>query len=134
MTTIVAPNAALAPTPPAVGIFWLVSGILVVERSTLDEAEAYGDCITHSAGHYERWEEWQRLGAARLVAMGYPEIITTTEYEDWPRGRVVYETLARHFVIYADRRLQKPNVIGSLRTAFGLNQAEVIVRSDAHYR
>jgi len=89
MTIVVAPNAALPPTPPAVGIFWLVSGVLVVDRSTLDEAKPYGDCITHAAGHYERWEEWRTVGAARLVVMGYPEIIASTEYDDWPRGRIV---------------------------------------------
>src|SRR5271168_4253735 len=117
MTIIVAPSAALAHTPPAVGIFWLVSGILVVDRSTLDEAEPYGDCITHSAGHYERWEESRALGAVRLVAMGYPEIIATTEYDQWPRGRIVYEVPARRFVIYADRRLQKANILHVLKTA-----------------
>ena len=30
-------------------------------RSTLDEAEPYGEFITHAAGHYERWQEWQEL-------------------------------------------------------------------------
>jgi hypothetical protein len=38
-----------------------VNGV-VIDRSTLDEAEPYGDCITHAAGHYERWQEWQSLG------------------------------------------------------------------------
>ena len=54
MTIIIAPKAALAPTRPAVGIFWRVSGILVIDRSTLDNAAPYGECITHPAGHYER--------------------------------------------------------------------------------
>ena len=72
MKIVVAPTAALAPTPPAVGIFWRVNGVLVIDRSTLDEAEPYGDCLTHAAGHYERWQEWQALGVARLAALGYP--------------------------------------------------------------
>jgi len=134
MTTVFAPKAALAPTPPAVGIFWRVDGLLVIDRSTLDEGERYGDCITHAAGHYERWQEWQALGMARLAAVGYPDRIAWTEYDEWPRGRIVYEMPARRFVLYADRRLQKPNVIDALKTAFGLNDAEVAVRSDSHYR
>jgi hypothetical protein len=105
-----------------------------VDRSTLDEAEPYGDCITHSAGHYERWEEWQKLGAARLVAMGYPEIIDSTEYENWPRGRIVYEVSAQRFVVYADRRLWKPHIIDALKQAFGLIEVKVLVKSDTHYR
>ncbi len=105
-----------------------------MDRSTLEEAEPYADCLTHSAGHYELWQGWQALGIASLVAKGYPGQIASTEYDEWPRGRVIYEVLPQRFVIYADRRLQKANVIGALKRAFGLEKAEVIVRSDAHYR
>ena len=40
------------------------------------------------------------------------------------------------FVIYADRRLQKPDIIDALKTAFVLTESELIVRirSDSHYR
>ena len=134
MTIGLAPNAAQSPTPPAVGIFWCVDGIVVIDRSTLKTAEPYGDCLTHAAGHYERWLEWQLLGAPRLRALGFPEAIATTEYDDWPRGRIVYEVVLRRFVLYADRRLQKPVIIAALKGAFGLGDAEVVVRSDPHYR
>ena len=134
MTIIIAPKAALAPTQPAVGIFWRVAGVLVVDRSTLDNAEPYGDCITHAAGHYDRWQEWQALGGAGRALAGYPDNIASTEYDEWPRGRIVYETPARRFVLYADRRLQQPAIINALKTAFGLNQADVVVRGDSHYR
>jgi hypothetical protein len=134
MKIMLAPKAAVTPTAPAVGIFWRVNGVLVIDRSTLDEAERYGDCLTHAAGHYQRWLEWQALGTARLAAIGYPDRITWTEYDQWPRGRIVYETPTRRFVLYADRRLQKPDLIDALKTAFGLNDAEVIIRSDSHYR
>jgi hypothetical protein len=134
VTVLVAPKAVLALTPPAVGIFWRVNGVLVIDRSTLDAAERYGDCITHAAGHYERWQEWQASGIAWLGATGYPDLILSSEYDQWPRGRIVYEMPTRRFVLYADRRLQKPNIIEALKAAFGLNDAEIVVRSDAHYR
>lgn len=134
MTIIIAPKAALTPTQPAVGIFWRVAGVLVVDRSTLDNAEPYGDCMTHAAGHYDRWQEWQALGGAGRALAGYPDRIASTEYDEWPRGRIVYETPARRFILYADRRLQQPAIIDALKTAFGLHQAEVIVRGDSHYR
>jgi len=135
MAIEVAPHAALTPTSPAVGIFWRVNGILVIDRSTLDQAELYGECLTHAAGHYVRWQEWQALHTPRLVALGYPECISWTEYDQWPRGRIVYQTPTRRFVLYADRRLHKPPVMEALKTAFGLNEAqvEVIIRSDSHY-
>jgi hypothetical protein len=95
MKVVVAPKAALEPTPPAVGIFWRVDGVIVIDRSTLDEAEPYGDSLTHAAGHYERWQEWQALGVARLTVLGYPGRIVWTEYDQWPRGRIVYQTATR---------------------------------------
>ena len=130
----IAPKTACYPTPPAVGIFWRVNDILVVDRSALDDAEAYGDCLTHAAGHYQRWEEWQALGGTGRAAEGLPNQIGSTEYDQWPRGRIVYETRARRFVLYADRRLQGPDIIDALKVAFGLNGAEVVVRNDSHYR
>ena len=74
-------------------------------------------------------------GARRSAAKGYPARIAPTEYDQWPRGRIVYETPTRHFVIYADRRLQKPDIIDALKTAFGLTESKLIVRirSDSHY-
>jgi hypothetical protein len=42
---------------------------------------------------------------------GFPAQIAWTEYDDWPRGRVVYQKPTQLFVLYADRRLQKPAII-----------------------
>ena len=113
-----------------------MNGVLVIDRSPLDEAEPFGDCLTHAAGHYERWQEWQALGVARLTVLGYPGRIVWTEYDQWPRGRIVYQTATQRFVLYADRRLQRPALIDALKIVFGLNDAKVkvIVRSNSHYR
>ena len=134
MTIGIAPSAARVPSPPAVGILWRVDGVLVIDRSTLVEAEPYGECLTHAAGHYERWQTWQALSEPGLAALGFPRAIASTEYDQWPRGRIVYEVPPRRFVLYADRRLQLPAIIAALKTAFGLDAAQVIVRSDSHYR
>jgi hypothetical protein len=127
-------NATPEHVEPSVGIFWRVADVLVIDRSTLAEAETYGDCITHARGHYECWQEWQALGGTRLVANGYPAKIASTEYDEWPRGRVVYETPAKRFVLYADRHLQRPEIVEALKTIFGLTTADVVVKSDLHYR
>ena len=119
---------------PAVGIFWRVADCLVLDRSVLAEAEPYGDCLTHPGGHYERWEAWQALRVPALRAAGLPAEIAESEYDDWPRGRVVYEVSARRFVLYADRRLHAREIIELLRTTFGLQDATVAVRADPHYR
>ena len=119
---------------PSVGIFWRVADVLVIDRSTLDEAETYGDCITHARGHYECWQEWQALGGTGLATKGYPTKIASTEYDEWPRGRVMYETPANRFVLYADRRLQRSEIVSALKTILGVATADVVVKSDLHYR
>ena len=132
--TVVAPRSARAFTAPAVGIFWRLDNVLVIDRSPLAEAEAYGDCLTHAAGHYERWLEWQALGGTALASMGYPTCIAFTEYDEWPRGRIVYERPKRRFVMYADRRLRGVDAIAALKVAFGLQEASVLVTGDPHYQ
>jgi hypothetical protein len=88
VTIRVVPAVGLAPTQPSLGIFWRVAGVLVIDRSVLDEGEPYGDCLTHAAEHYERWENWRALGAERLLATGFPDRIASIEYDEWPRGRI----------------------------------------------
>ena len=121
-------------TEASVGIFWRVDGVLLTDRSTLAEAEPYGDCLGHPAGHYERWEQWRRLGATHLARLGLPTRIVSTEYDQWPRGRIIYKSPARRFVIYADRRLQTSDTVATLKAAFRLAGSEAVVKSDLHYR
>ena len=124
--------------PPSVGIFWGVPEegrlVLVADRTTLDQAEAYGDCLTHPRGHHEVWEAWRRLGATALRRRGLPPAIETHEYEAFPRGRVVYMRGPALFTLYADRRLQRPETVTELVQLFGLTGQPHAVRSDAHYR
>jgi hypothetical protein len=41
---------------------------------------------------------------------------------------------ARQFIIYADRRLQRPDVVAEIATLFAIARGTFIIRSDAHYR
>ncbi|MBO1019671.1 hypothetical protein IPV08_06785 [Methylobacterium sp. SD274] len=132
------PLATTSPLP-SVGIFWgLCEGDgpweLVHAGLPLSEAEPYGDCLTYPGAHYDVWEGWCRLRPAGLRKRGLPAMIASHEYEHFPRGRIVYETMPHRFVLYADRRLQRPMIIHQLRRAFGLVDANVIVRSDSHDR
>jgi hypothetical protein len=130
----IAPTAALEPALPSVGIFWLVESVIVVDRTPATEAEPYGDCITHAYGHFERWETWKTMGATRLARLGFPAVIARTEYDEWPRGRIVYETPQKRFVLYSDKRLQKTTISDAIRHSFGLTGSETIIKSDSHYR
>jgi hypothetical protein len=127
-----------AKIAPSVGIFWGVSEVgrtaLVVDATPLSAAEPYGDFLTHPRGHYEMWEAWRPLGPAGLARRGLPPAIAFREYEEFPRGRIVFQTRERLFVIYADRRLQTPAMVARIIATFGLDGERTAVRFDAHYR
>jgi len=120
-----------------VGIFWMVpdaTGVLVADRTSLADAERYGAFLTHPRGHYDVWSAWQGLGPAGLSRRGLPAAIAWHEYEDCPRGRIVFNTEDGGFVIYADRSLQTPTAVDVVKARFGLTAARTVVRGDPHYR
>jgi Integrase core domain len=92
---------------PHVGIFWLVQTpngelTLLAAGCPLDQAEPYGDCLTYSPGHYKTWAHWRR---DKTVDPALRALVQAYEYEDWPRGRIVFERARDLFIIYADRKL-----------------------------
>jgi hypothetical protein len=96
--------------------------------------KSYGGCPTHSDGHYETWTSWQALSFRERAAAGLPDIIAASEYDEWPRGRIVYETSSDRFVIYCDVRLMRRRTIDRVKTSFGLLEHNVVVMADSHYR
>jgi hypothetical protein len=123
----------------SVGIFWGIpeqdhSWTILIDATSLSEAEPYGDFLTHPRGHYEVWSQWQRRRAAPTARRSVLRAIVDHEYENFPRGRIVHDIKTGRFVVYADRRLQQGPVIASIAERFGLTPATYVVRSDAHYR
>lgn len=124
---------------PSVGIFWSISqgGVeqtLVVDATSLTEAEPYGDFLTHPRGHYEVWERWQRLGPEGLRRQGLPAEIAWNEYEHFPRGRIVFHVPTTTFVVYADPLLHEPRTVANIATLFALPTSRFAVQADEHYR
>ena len=110
---------AFAAYGPSVGIFWVVEtgpgeARLLTAGCSLETAEPYGDFLTFADGHYEVWERWRNIKdhdpALRAV-------VRTFEYEDWPRGRIVFDQVKKHFILYADRKLMLPGTIAQIRDA-----------------
>ena len=123
----------------SVGIFWGIpnpdhSWSILIDKSSLADAEPYGDFLTHPRGHYDVWSNWQTLNAAALAKDDIPQAVTHHEYEEFPRGRIVYHVKTRHFIIYADRRLQRTEVLSDITNLFAIAPGTFVVRSDAHYR
>lgn len=123
----------------SVGIFWSIPGpnyswIVLIDASSLAEAEPYGDFLTHPRGHYEVWNDWQQRRAAPSAVQSIFQEIAGREYEDFPRGRIVYHIQTGRFIFYADRRLQQQHTIAIITDKFGLTPGSFVARSDARYR
>lgn len=125
-------------TKPSLGIFWAVTDPhgqthLLAHPCALADGEAYGDCVTSPAAHYDTWEAWRRGRPKPPLPLLAP-IIARDEYEDWPRGRIVYEPASDRFVIYADRQLLTPLWLAQIKARFRLPPERTAGRSDLHYR
>jgi hypothetical protein len=121
---------------PQVGIFWMVQATegearLLAAGCPLDQAEPYGDCLTYGAGHYETWAQWRR---ARTINPALRALVRSYEYEDWPRGRIVFDRAHELFILYADRKLLTPKMVTRIATQFHLTAERTEIQSEFHYQ
>jgi hypothetical protein len=121
---------------PCVGIFWVAQAKdgaprLIAAGCPFEQAEPYGDCRTYGPGHYETWTRWRR---DRTIDAGHRAIVCTSEYEDWPRGRIVFDRSNDRLILYADRKLMAPEMIAIIREHFHLPADRTSVKGDIHYK
>jgi len=113
---------------PQIGIWWLIDGELITHTTPFEKASTLGGIRQPALGHREYWPY---LRAAK------PEL-RDKEYTDYPRGRLMYNDIARRFLYmgssnFVGSELQRAAVL----KAFGLSSlpSEVIFESDdEHYR
>jgi hypothetical protein len=126
------------PERGMVGPFWVVedSGkpAIVALTVPLEQAEPYGDMLTVETGHLQHWSRLARRGAGALRTAGLPTAPVWSEYEEWPRGRVIFDCVARRFMIRADRQLHQPDFVRLIADHFCIEAAEAIVLPDDHYQ
>lgn len=107
-----------------VGIFWAVNGKLILESLPLTEAEIYGEFRNHPWSHERCWDAFQWHG---VVPHG-------VEYEEFPRGRVIFNQRLQQYYLYADPCiLQKPEMVSTIMKSLRL-PSDTEVRPDEHYR
>jgi hypothetical protein len=127
-------------SPPSgmVGPFWLVEAdgqtAIIAIAIPLERANPYGDMLTVDTGHFQHWEQLRRRGARALQQAGIPTAPVWSEYDEWPRGRVLYDRTAAHFVVRADRQLFQPAFMRLIMDHFGIVMNDAIILTDDHYR
>jgi hypothetical protein len=110
---------------PHVGIFWFVRGKLFIDSTSLGEAEPYGDHLTHPRSHIDVWEHWRLSG----------KVPGESEYEEYPRGRVLYNTKTQRFALLADRCiLRDKSMVKKIMSELNLPGENTDKGTDAHYR
>ena len=110
---------------PMVGIFWLFKGELIFDVTPVSIAEPYGDCMGHANSHIEFWTSLQNAGVIPL----------DVEYEEPPRGRVVYDVRIQKYFVYTDKCIRdKPAVVRRIFQDFSLPTDSAVITSDGHYR
>jgi hypothetical protein len=121
-----------------VGPFWVVqeqgAPAIIAVGVPLAQAVSYGDMLTVETWHYEHWTVLSRSSAAALKAARVPTAPLWSEYEEWPRGRVLYDCESSRFVVRADRQLHRPAFIRLIVDAFAIADAPLTVLADDHYR
>jgi hypothetical protein len=60
--------------------------------------------------------------------------VRSSEYEDRPRGRIVFDRSRDLFILYADRKLLTPETITRIATQFHLPAERTEVQTDWHYQ
>ena len=110
---------------PQVGIFWLIDGKPIIDSTPLSEAEDYGDFRTYPRSHIDVWEQW-RLGG---------RVPGESEYEEFPRGRVMFNTKTRRFTLLADKCILKDkSMVSTIMAAMNLPGKNTDKGTDSHYR
>jgi hypothetical protein len=118
-------NASERTTEPRVAIFWLVEGKPIIDSVALTDAEPYGDHLTHPRGHADVWEQYQRLGMVPLES----------EYEEFPRGRVMHNPKTRRFTFLADKCILKDTrIVSKIMSSMNLPGKNTDRGTDSHYR
>ena len=111
-------------TEPRVGIFWLVDGTPLIDCTSLTTAEDYGDFLTYPRSHIDVWEQCRLSG----------KVPAESEYEEFPRGRVMYNAKTQRFTFLADRCiLRDKNVVRRIMSELKLPR-NTETDTDSHYR
>jgi hypothetical protein len=111
-------------TEARVGVFWLVDRTRVIDSTALSEAEDYGDFKIHAGDHYSVWDRFQQ--AATVPA--------EMEYEEAPRGRVVYNTKTHRFTLLADKCILRRRTVVELIISELHLPTNTRTSTDDHYR
>ena len=116
-------RALTNPSKGKVGIFWVFRKQLLAATFALADGQAYGDAINGLTDHVKYWPRLQQQ---------HP-VLRWLEYQDVPRGRVLFMKPAGEYHVYMDKTLHRPQIQRALLKEFDLPSRSTQFLADAHY-
>ena len=108
-----------------IGVFWIYKQNIYLKSIKVDNVKAINGFIDSDFSHYQVWDE---ISAQNKDFYLY-------EYEDIPRGRVVYDVEYTQYIVYSNEDIiNSDKAKKSITEAFNLNTTKVIFEYDAHYK
>ena len=108
---------------PKVALFFYYDGKVLQASTPVREAEETAGWKNHDVSHSDYWDIY------KIINRKFKDI----EYEEIPRGRVVYNVHKDQFTLFIDQCLNKPDILSQLMGAFSLPSAKTEVGFDEHY-
>lgn len=113
---------------PKVGIFWVYKaeliGVSLIPKRTADII--YGDPISVDTpvNHHDYWNKFKNSSKEFI----------DREYDELPRGRVLYDKESNKYVVYSSKTILNSNILKELIIdQFSLPRNNTIFSLDDHY-
>lgn len=110
-----------------IGVFWVFNGVVFGKAVELAQGiEGVPGLIDCDDNHADVWEiehPWATISPS----------LANVEYQDTPRGRLLFSTKQERLLVYLDKALMSSACRLKISQFFGFKLNDVIWRSDAHY-
>jgi hypothetical protein len=108
-----------------IGVFWIYDNQIFCETQNIKDIKPINGFIDSDLAHYQVWDS---------VKNQHPKFYLY-EYEDIPRGRVVYYIEENQFIIYCNENILKQDISKKLiLDKFQLLSKNFIFKKDEHYK
>jgi len=106
-----------------IGVFWIVNDKVDGFKEPVENGEDYGNTVQPSHDHFTYWDKF---------VLRYPKL-KLMEYDEIPRGRVIYDKKKKRFVILSSKKvLNNGELIESICKFYGLDK-NIELKWDEHY-
>ncbi|EHP30515.1 hypothetical protein SMGD1_1992 [Sulfurimonas gotlandica GD1] len=108
-----------------VGVFWIYKQEIYLKCISIDTVKVINNFIDSDFAHYQIWDE---------ISLQNKDFYLY-EYEDIPRGRVIYDVENLRYIVYSnDNIINSSEAKKLIIEAFNLNESNVLFQYDMHYK